>query len=164
MRLHEEVRYEAGPEAVFAVLTDPEFLVARCRASGALEQSTDVVPSGAGCRVTVRRALPTRGLPDAAARFLGERMVLAETVVWGPAQDGGRRGSLHVVIEGAPVTLTGEVALSPAGAGCVQVFDADLVAKVPLFGGKVEQAAAPALRAGLLAEAELAGQWLAQRS
>ena len=165
MRLHEEIRYDAAVEAVFAVLTDPAFLDARCAAAGALEHSREVRPSGAGTAVTVRRVLSTRGMPDFAARMLGATMTLTETTVWqAPDGRGERRGATTLRIEGAPVTLTGETVLRPeGGAGSVQVVSGDLVAKVPLFGGKVEQAAAPALRAGVLAEGALAARWLAER-
>ena len=164
VRLHEEIRYQADPEAVFAVLTDEAFLDARCRASGALEHSVEVTAADAGPRVRVRRVLPTRGLPDVATRFVGDRMVMVETTVWGPSGKGTRRGSLDLALEGLPVTLSGNVLLSGDGGACLQVFDTDLVAKVPLFGGKVEQAAAPALRSGILAEAALAQRWLAERT
>ena len=162
MRLHEEIAYPAAPAAVLAVLTDPAFLDAACRASGALEHSADVRSAGDAVEVSVRRVLPTTGLPDGAARLVGSRMVLQQRTTWRPGADGGHRGALSLTIEGAPVTLTGEVVLRPSGeGGSVQVVDADLVAKVPLFGGAVERAAAPGLAAGLRGEGALAVQWLA---
>jgi hypothetical protein len=65
-----------------------------------------------------------------------------------------------VEITGAPVRLTGTMALVPEGEQTVQQYDGDLRATIPLFGSAVEQATATAVRAAIDAEERTAAAWL----
>ena len=59
-----------------------------------------------------------------------------------------------------PVALTGTIDLTPSAKGATQEVRADLKAKVPLIGGTIEKAAAPAILAGIDAVAEMAKERL----
>src|SRR6478736_5870050 len=41
-----DIRYEAAPDAVFAMLTDPDFQRQVCEATGAIDHSVDVETAG----------------------------------------------------------------------------------------------------------------------
>lgn len=161
MQLTAQLDYPAGPEAVFAMLTDRAFLEQVCAATGALSSSVDVVEAAGGATVSTRRDMPTDQVPDFFKRFVGRTVTAVRVDQWNAAQaDGSRTGTITLEIAGAPVRLTGTLQLRAAGDQTVEDVDADLKASVPLIGGKVEQAAEPAVRAGLRTEERLGTQWL----
>lgn len=164
MRLQEQIRYDAPPADVAAMLADPAFVEDRCRRTGALEQTVDVDGDAAGAfTVTTVRTMPTDDFPDVAKRFVGETIVLKQVDSWRAAgADGSRTGDVRLKIAGAPIELLGTMTLSPDGAGTVQELLGDLKASVPLLGGKLEKAAAPAIVMALRKEEEVGRAYLAR--
>ena len=94
--------------------------------------------------------MPTDQLPDFVKSFVGKELHLTETSTWGPAAaDGSRRGRLVVTRRRrARSRSTPASPLAPPGPGSREVVEGELTAKVPLLGGKIEQAAAPGDRGG----------------
>lgn len=163
MQVTAQIPYPAPPEAVFTMLTDEAFLRQVCEATGSLETEVAVEQSGGGATITTRRVLPTNDIPDFVKRFVGETLTVVRVDSWQPAgADRSRSGTLVVDIAGAPVRLTGTLALRPDAGGAVEVVDGDLKASVPMFGGQVEKAAEPAVRAGLRTEERLGQTWLSR--
>ena len=106
--------------------------------------------------------MPTDKLPDFVKSFVGKELHLTETSDWGPAAaDGSRKGRLTVTVGGAPITLDATLSLAPSGQGSRELVEGDLTAKVPLLGGKIEQAAAPAIEAAIHVERSTGATWLA---
>jgi hypothetical protein len=166
VRLRDEIRYDADPRAVFRMIVDPAFQEAKCVATGAVEHEVDVQehPDG-GATVVSRRTLPTDQVPDFVRSFVGSTIRLAETQRWAPATpDGNRTGSIEVQIEGMPVRFTASTALTAAADGTQQPIEGDLKASVPFVGGKIESAAAPAVRAAIRVEGRTGSKWLAERA
>ena len=54
------------------------------------------------------------------------------------ADGDGYQADFAVVIKGAPATLKGTIALTPAGAGSSLVVNGSASVPIPLFGGKIE--------------------------
>lgn len=160
MNVHRETTYAADPEAVFAMLVDEAFLRRRAEASHALSHDVDVTHSASGTTSTVRQSLPAE-VPDFLRKFVGTTVELTETITWAPpSADRSRTGTLVVEVANAPVTLKGTITLSLGGGGTQQVVDAELKASVPLVGRKIEEAAQPAVIAGIDGMEELGHDWL----
>jgi hypothetical protein len=151
----------ADPAAVWAVLVDPAFLVARAERSGALGHEESVTREAATTVVTTSRTVGTERLPQAASRFLGATAVVEQVERWAPADpDGSRRGELTLTIRSAPVELTATVTLTPVPTGSTHDLTGSLSVRVPLLGGSVEKAALPGLLDLVRSEVELAREWL----
>lgn len=163
MKLQEEIRYDAPPADVAAMLADPSFVEEKCRATGALEQTVEVDGDASGpFTVTTVRHMPTDEFPDVAKKFVGDTVVIKQVDTWQAAQeDGSRSGDVRLKIAGAPVELLGTMALAPSGSGTLQELVGDLKASVPLLGGKLEKAAAPAIVMALRKEQEVGRAYLA---
>ena len=118
-------------------------------------------PVGDRTVITTERILPSDGLPDFAKSMVGETLKVTETQDWGPASaDGSRRGTVEMAVAGAPIALNGTLAIAPGGPGAVEKLDAELKARIPLIGGKIEKAAAPPIEEAIDIEALTAAKWL----
>ncbi|WP_217616675.1 DUF2505 domain-containing protein [Cellulomonas sp. GbtcB1] len=163
MHLQVTVPVPTDPRTAGTMLADPVYVRAKVIASGAEVLHVDVAPAEDGAlTVTTRRALPTDQIPANVRAFVGSTLEVRQVEAWEPASaDGSRTGTVAVEIAGAPVRLTGTVALAAADGGSAITYDGDLKANVPLFGSAVEQAAAKAVRGALEAEAGVAREWVA---
>ena len=120
---------------------------------------------GDGARVVTQRELPADDLPDFARSIVGDKLSVTETYDWGGAGgDGSRDGTLVVEVAGAPVALRAKVRLAPAGGGTSMTINGDLKASIPLLGGRVEKAAAPAVVDAIHGEKRTGQRWLTEHA
>jgi hypothetical protein len=163
VRLKAEIRYDADPEAVFAMLTDVAFQERKLEATKALSYEVEVEADDAGgARITTRRTMPTDRIPDVVRSAVGPTLEIVQVEDWGPGDaDGAREGTLRVEVTQAPVRLTGTLRLGPQNGGTLEIVDGDLKARIPLIGGKMERAAEPAVMAAIEAEERTGQAWLA---
>ncbi len=163
MHLQVTLSVPTDPRTAGVMLADPAYVRAKVRASGAEDQHVDVAPGEDGAfTVTTRRSLPTDLIPPNVRSFVGSRLEVRQVEAWeAAAEDGSRAGTVAVEIAGAPVRLTGTVALTGDATASTVVYDGELKAHVPLFGSAVEEAAAKAVRGALEAEEAVAREWVA---
>ena len=162
MKISSTVEYAATPDAVFAMLVNEDFQARKCAATGAKSHSVSISAHGDRTIIVSSRDMPTDDFPDFVKNMVGATLDVTETQDWGPAgNDGARQGELTVDIAGAPISLAGTLSLAPGGQGTVETVEGDLKAGIPLVGGKIENAAAPAIRSAIRIESETGQAWLA---
>ncbi|HET8766079.1 DUF2505 domain-containing protein [Phycicoccus sp. M110.8] len=163
MKIARTLEYAATPDEVFAVLADVAFQEAKCAATGAISYTASVTAEGDATVIRTERELPADGLPDFARSMVGNTLKVVETQTWQAAgADGARTGTVAMTVPGAPITLKGTLALESGGPGTVEHLDGDLKASIPLVGGKIEKAAAPAIEDAITIEGKTAHEWLAR--
>ncbi len=163
MRISETVEHAADPERVLEMLCSSDYQDLKCERSGSLEHEVVIEVEEEATTVVTRRRLPTDGFPDFARSFVGEAVDVIETQRWGPEQeDGGRTAVLTVELPRTPVHLTGSVRLEPSENGTLQTVEGELKARVPLLGGRIEQAVAPVISSAVRLEAAVGRDWLRQ--
>ncbi len=164
MRLSAEIRYDAAPAAVFAMLADPDFQERKCAATGALDHEVEIEEYDDGsAAIRTTRTMPTDQVPDFVRTFVGQTLTVVQVDDWQAAgPDGAREGTTVVEIQGAPVRLAASMRLQPEGAGTRQTIDGDLKASVPLLGGRIEKAVEPALQAAIRVEQREGRTWLSR--
>lgn len=165
MRITDTITYDAAPDVVYAMKTDPAFQERKCVEAGAVRHDIAVTRAGEGARVVTKRDLSTDDLPDFVKSIVGATLEVTETYDWAaPAPDGSREAALTVEASGAPVAMRGTVRLRPVGAATEMVIDGNLKAAIPLLGGKIERSAAPAFLRGIRSEHETGRRWLAEQA
>lgn len=166
MRVEATISYPgATPEQVFTMLTDPKFQEAKCAATGALSYDVDVAEVDDRTVITCRRLLPTDGLPDFARVLAGGGLNLTETVAWStPDPAGARTGRVTLAFKAQPLSMTGELKMTGDAEATTAVLEANLVAPVPLLGGRIERACEPLVQAALRTEERLGRAWLADHA
>lgn len=133
-------RYDAPPDKVFSMLTDPDFVVAKGKAGGAFEVDPSVRDEADGSTVVVsRRTQPASGLPSFAQKIVGDKVHLVETQRFpAPGPDGTRSGSFEVDFGSTPMSFKGKLIVAPAGTGTTVTTDGEFKSSIPLVGGKLE--------------------------
>lgn len=142
-----EQKYSAPVDKVFALLTDPKWLEARCLALGELSASVKAKKAGKGVALTMKRRVK-RELPGLVAKVIPPEADLVFEETWGPDEDGKRSGTLSMTALGQPVTMTAEFELAPSGKGSVYRITHVCKCSVPLVGGAVAKFAQGQVEAG----------------
>ena len=164
MKISASLDYAATPHEVFAMLADEIFQTRKCIATGALSHTVSISANGERTVIVSSRDLPTADFPSFIQTLVGATLAVTETQDWGPAgTDGARQGVITVDIAGAPIDLDGTLSLARNGRGSVETVEGDLRARIPLIGGKIEKAAAPAIESAINVEREIGQSWLATK-
>jgi uncharacterized protein YndB with AHSA1/START domain len=133
-----EQKYSAPMDKVFALLTDPKWLEARCLAVGELSASIKAKKKNGGVVIAMTRRV-RRELPGVLARVMSPESDLVFEETWSAEEDGRRTGTLTMDAVGQPVRMTATFELAPSGKGCVYRITHKCKSGVPLIGGIVEK-------------------------
>jgi hypothetical protein len=151
--------FGSDPITIFAMLRNPDFVQAKCAATGSLETTIEVVEAPDGSvTITSTRVLPA-DVPSAAKKFVGDTISAKETQQWSPpAADGSRTAKVTVEFSG-PLSFSGTLALNPSEGVSEVVTWGKFSASVPFVGGTIETVAAEQTARYLAAEERVAAQW-----
>jgi hypothetical protein len=156
MRFRHELAYDASPDEVYAMLSDPVFRERVAAAQDVVSAEVAVVETAEGFNLTIDQVQRTDGLPSFARRFAGDTTRAIVLEEW-PDRSGG---SLRIDAPGKPSSIEGTVALVADGAGTAEVVDLEINVKVPLVGGRLEALLEEQVRRGLDVEHEVGRAWL----
>jgi hypothetical protein len=156
MKLRHELTYDAAPEAVLAMLTDPAYWDKVAEATGALSSTATVSTDADGTRVVVDQEQAVQGVPSFAKKFVGESTRAINTFRWQ-----GTSAAYVVETPGKPTSMSGTATIAPRGAGSTLTYDLDVKASVPLIGGKLEKLVVDLTTEGFIKEQAVGAAWLA---
>ena len=128
-------KFNAAADKVFALLTDPKWLEARCLALGELSATCKTKKAAGGATVTMKRRV-RRELNAMISKVLNPESDIELVEQWAADKD-SRNGHLTLQVVGKPITVTGEFELVPEGKGCVYRIQHHAKVQVPLIGGVV---------------------------
>jgi len=155
-------QFPATPVETFTLLMNPDFIQAKCAATGSLESSADVMGDLDG-PVIIRsvRVLPA-DVPAAAKKFVGETIEVTETQEWSaPTSDGLRQATVKVDFSG-PLAFSGTITMGTNGSDTTLHTEGSMKAKVPFIGGQIEEVAVRQTERYLAAEERIAQEWLSR--
>jgi hypothetical protein len=151
--------FGSDPDATFLMLRNPEYIQAKCAATGSLQTTVEVTEAPDGSLAIVSTRVLPADVPSAAKKFVGETISARETQEWSsPAIDGSRTAKVTVEFSG-PLSFSGTLALTPSDGGSEVVTSGTFSASVPFIGGSIESVAADQTARYLAAEERVAAQW-----
>ena len=157
MDLQAEYEFDADPDTVYAMLTDPEFLRQKFEDAGHSDISVEVD----GGRIVCRRNVAV-DVPGALKKILSPTNTVTQTDVWEKPVDGVRQGTWKVDIKGVPISLSGAMELTATDAGgSVEFITGRIKASVPLVGGKLEKLGYSNFLEQTAQEQDFSNRWLA---
>jgi hypothetical protein len=163
--LHLEYPYEAPADVVWAMFVDPEFILAKLEATGALEfdvAECAPTPDG-GFRIATQRTVQAE-IPGFARKVFNPTQSLKQIEDWEADAGGTRPGEWRVESKGVPVTTGGATRLESTDHGCVQHIEGRIKVSVPLIGGRLEKFVYDQAKGITDAEHAFGLQWLAERA
>lgn len=144
------------------MLADPAFRERVAHAQGVVGVEVQVEPRdaagspGAPFTLVCRTEQDTSGLPAIARKFVGATTTSVVTETW----HSPGAATLTIQAPGQPISSSGTVALTPAGAGTTHAVEVQVTVKIPVVGGKLEALVVDALAAGYRIEHETGNAWL----
>jgi hypothetical protein len=133
------ISFTQAPHEVWAMITEPNYVVGKGEAQGALSVEASVTEDeSGGAIIESRRSLPAE-LPSFARALVGETVELTEVQTWSDAAaDGSRTATLTVSFGSSPVAIQGSIRLEPTPTGSQIVIESTAKSSVPFIGSKVE--------------------------
>lgn len=138
MGFHATETYDADIETVFALLCDPEMVVARFADAG----DTDIVvlrceADGDEFVIETTRTVAVE-VPGFAKRVLSPTNEMMQHERWhAPDAAGLRRGTMSVEVKGVPATTDATYELRSVDGGTTHTVKGDMELKIPLIGKKL---------------------------
>jgi hypothetical protein len=157
MHFRKELLFNGSPEQVYAVLSDESFRrkVAERAGSTQTDITTEQTPEGLVATICSRQPAPD--LPGPMAGLLGSELRVDQKETW----ISNDQAELEVTIHGKPGHIKGMVWLEPRGGQTAQILDAEVHARIPLIGGKVEKVICRVLGSIQKLQCEVANEILA---
>ncbi len=124
-------------DTVFALLTDPDFLVDRSLDLGELSADCEVEEEGSKVTIRMTREV-SRDIPKFLAKVFSSTQTLEFVEEWQSIGD-TKIGKYSCNVVDQPVTVNAKFKLSPTDEGCEYSIEHSAKAKIPLIGGKVEK-------------------------
>jgi hypothetical protein len=159
--------YEGSVEQVHRAFSDGQYWLARLTDSGADVYSLDSIDlDGGGIDVITTQTLRADRLPGVVTQFHRGDLSFVREEKWTPVEGGQAIATVKGSITGAPATLVGSAALTPAnsGAGSRLEVRTTVEVNIPLVGGKIENFIGHQLADLLIAEQRFTTVWIKENT
>lgn len=156
MEFRTELSYDASPDEVFAMLSDPAFREQVAEAQEVVSVDVRLTPAGDGFTLVNDQVQNTKDLPAIAKKIAGDTTQAVIKEEW----TSRTAGSVEITAPGKPTSATGTIRLAPDGDGTVEIVELDIKVKVPLIGGKLEKLMADNIESGYRTEHTVGRAWL----
>jgi hypothetical protein len=144
---------KADAQRVYALLTDVQFLLDRCKGVGDIDANCDIEEHDDVTEIRLNRKV-LRNLPGFLSRLFDSEQTLKKHEEWRQDNDESWSGSYVVDIENQPVTITAKFRLFPTDVGCCYTIEHKVKSKIPLIGGWVGKYILGLVERGCAAELE----------
>ena len=139
MKMKVTHHFDADVEAVFALMSDPDFCMRKYADAGATDIQVDSDQRAEGPTLVSKRKV-TVDLPGFAKKVMQPTNTVVQTDEWvPPGADGSRVCRYKVEVQGVPSRIDGTVTLTAEGNGTRQEVEAEVKVSIPLLGGKLEK-------------------------
>jgi hypothetical protein len=157
MRFSHDMKYDASPAEVHAMLAEPAFREKVCEAMRSVRHAVTVTGDEDAISVLIDQTQPAKGIPSFATKFVGSEIQIVQAEDW----SGTTTADLSVTIPGKPGHLKGTIELRGTGSSTVETVTGEVKVNIPLVGGKLESLISDMLGAALNTEERVGRAWLA---
>lgn len=157
MMIHHQLKYDASPDEVYAMLSDPAFRNRVCGAMDVVSCDISIDKDDEGMSVRIDMVQHTHGMPGFAKKIAGEQTRIIQSETW----TAGEGADLDVRIPGKPGHVKGRITLTGDENSTVESFDGEVTVNIPLVGGKLEGLIERLFVDGMDTEQQVGVDWLA---
>lgn len=156
MRITASYDYNADPDTVFEMMTQPEWLEQVAQSAGATWHDITVTNSG----THLAAKLPA---PEIVKQFIDKQLEIQFDQTWESSTiDGTYCGKTTIKTVGLPASMVGTATLRASATGTILDYDGEFRVQLPLIGAKIESFAAPQLLKVLDLQHQVGRDWLAK--
>jgi len=134
MTFRHQLKYDASPDEVYAMLCDPAFRERVCEAMHTVSHDVAVDATDTGTSLRIDMVQRTQGVPGFARRIIGDETRIIQYEQWTT----DHKADLKLEIPGKPGNVRGRLSLSGDASGTVESFEGKVTVKIALIGGKLE--------------------------
>ena len=156
MRFRHEISYDATADEVYAMLSDPAFREASAAAMKVVSADVSITPRDEGMSVRIEQVQRTEGVPGFAKKIVGDTTQAIQIEEWSSR----RRATIEIQTPGKPTSVHGTLTLIESGGRTTETMEAEVKAKVPLIGGKLESLLGELIAKGMDKEHGAGVAWL----
>lgn len=156
MKIRHQLKYDASPDEVYAMLSEPAFRRKVGAAMDTVSHEVAVDPGDGGMSVRIDMVQRTKGVPGFAKKIVGDETRIIQSERWTEE----RGADLEVEIPGKPGHIRGRLTLSGDASGTVETFEGEAKVSIPLIGGKLEGLIERLFVEGMNTEQKVGGAWL----
>lgn len=160
MRFDESYQYPMGFDQVWAMYSDPQYTIARFSEAQLSDVQTDVQANADVIDIQAKAFVPRSLMPDAAKRFVPERVTVNITEHWERTGPDSAKGTTLIKVEGLPVSLKGASTLKSSGDGTARALIGELSVGIPFIGKRLEKQAVTYVPQIIKAELAAAQTWM----
>ena len=121
----------------------------------------DQVTTGPGTiSVAMSQSIPAEHLPSIVSKVRPGDLVIKRTETWGTLDGDHAEGTFTAEVVGAPATISGTQTLKADGSRANVQVEGKAEVRIPLIGGKIENAIADEVLRLIAKEQEFTEQWL----
>jgi uncharacterized protein YndB with AHSA1/START domain len=157
MKIRHQLKYDASPAEVYAMLSDPAFREKVCTAMDTVSHEVSLTPAGDRMSVRIDMVQRTKGVPGFAKKVVGDETRIVQSEQWAA----GAGADLEVEIPGKPGHVRGRITLDGDASGTVETFEGEAKVGIPLLGGKLEGLITKLCVQGMDTEQRVGSAWLA---
>ena len=165
MEFSAQVTFPASAEVVARMITTEAYVLEKVAAAGSPPGQVEIIRSPDGTiTITTRHHVAANQVPATYRSLVGRHLDVHQVDVWEAAGPGGsRRGTLAIEVAGAPVRVTGTLALAPsAGDESTLHLAGTIKASVPFIARTIEKAIADRVDHAVDIERGVGLRWLAE--
>ncbi|WP_033291052.1 DUF2505 domain-containing protein [Amycolatopsis jejuensis] len=162
-RIEHRGEFNGSLADVFAAVAGEEALRARLTALGGDDAKLLAYSAeGDSVRYELQHGIKAARLPQAVRALHKGDIMVRRAQSWQRSGD-GYTGRTDVGVGGVPGEIGADTSLAPQGAQAVFRVSGEVVVRIPLFGGRIEEFVAEQVTNLLRHEDEFTAQWLAER-
>lgn len=157
MKIRHQLKYDASPDEVYAMVSDPAFRARVCEAMDTVSHDISIDQTGGGMSVRIDMVQKTKGVPGFAKKIVGDETRIIQSERW----QGAEGADLEVEIPGKPGHIRGRTTLVGDAGSTVESFEGEVKINIPLVGGKLEELIEKLFVDGMDTEQQVGQAWLA---
>lgn len=160
-RIEHSSSYAFPVTQVHAGLITEQYWRDRLDEVGGPGAALDQVTTGPGTiSVAMSQSIPAEHLPSIVSKVRPGDLVIKRTETWGTLDGDHAEGTFTAEVVGAPATISGTQTLKADGSRANVQVEGKAEVRIPLIGGKIENAIADEVLRLIAKEQEFTEQWL----
>ncbi len=159
-RIERSEQHTKSVDALYSAFTSEQYWNDRlAEIGGPGAKILDVRTNEGTFTVDLQQAIAEKYLPQLVTNVHPGDLILKRTETWGPVAGSSASGYFEVSMDGAPATINGTLALATDAQGSVLRIEGQVEVRIPLFGGRIEEAIVEQLQRLLVKESEFTERW-----